>query len=226
MRPWMSLLSSLRPALASLWYTCTAPLRSFRGSEEYWKRRYELGGHSGAGSYRKFAEFKASVLNEFVADEGVRTVIEYGCGDGNQLRLARYPSYVGFDVSPDALARCRETFAHDASKDFRLMHEYAAETADLTLSLDVIYHLTEDHVFDAYMRRLFDSSTRFVIVFSSNTDEQERFQSPHVRHRAFSAWVETHRPEWSLYRQVPNAYPYAGNHRTGSFADFHIYRRS
>jgi hypothetical protein len=34
--------------------------------------------------------------------------------------------------------------------------------AELGLSLEVIFHLVEDDVFDVYMRHLFASATRFV----------------------------------------------------------------
>ncbi|GAJ08100.1 unnamed protein product, partial [marine sediment metagenome] len=57
----------------------------FSGSREYWESRYAGGGTSGAGSYGKPAEFKAQVLNSFVKDNGISSVIEFGCGDGNQL---------------------------------------------------------------------------------------------------------------------------------------------
>ena len=42
--------------------------------------------------------------------------------------------------------------------------------ADLTLSLDVIYHLVEDDVFVSAMRALFDKAARFVVIYASNQD--------------------------------------------------------
>jgi hypothetical protein len=39
----------------------------FRGSSSYWEQRYRQGGTSGAGSFRRLAEFKAETLNDFVA---------------------------------------------------------------------------------------------------------------------------------------------------------------
>ena len=63
----------------------------FPGSESYWDQRYLSGGTSGAGSYGKFAEFKAEILNDFVRENGVMSIVEYGCGDGNQLKMATYP---------------------------------------------------------------------------------------------------------------------------------------
>lgn len=118
----------------------------FPGSARYWETRYASGGTSGEGSYGELAAFKAEILNEFVAANNIASVIEFGCGDGNQLALARYPRYSGFDVSPQAVSLCRKRFAADPSKLFGLMDDYRGEKADLGLSLDVVYHLVEDAV--------------------------------------------------------------------------------
>ena len=157
--------------------------KPFPGSEDYWIQRYNSGGNSGAGSYNQLAKFKAEIINDFVKNNNITTIIEYGCGDGNQLKLAEYPSYIGFDVSPKAIALCEDIFQDDKTKSFRLMTEYKGETAQLTVSLDVIYHLIEDDIYYSYMKRLFDSSERFVIIYSSNCDEEQRY---HEKHRQFS----------------------------------------
>ena len=112
--------------------------KEFGGSDDYWKARYEVGKNSGAGSYNRLAEFKAEILNQFVREQGVETVLEYGCGDGNQLKLVNYPSYIGFDISPMAISLCNSAFAEDDTKSFREMTAYAGETAQLALSLDVV----------------------------------------------------------------------------------------
>lgn len=196
----------------------------FSNSAEYWERRYASGNSSGDGSYGKLARFKADVLNEFVAQHQVSSVIEFGCGDGSQLRFARYPAYAGYDVSETAVALCRQVYATDPTKTFHLMQEYDGVKADLSLSLDVIYHLTEDDTFESYMRTLFGAAERYVIVYSSNTDERSAEQLKHVRHRRFTTWVERHLPEWKLIQHVPNKYPLREG--LGSHADFYIYAKS
>lgn len=200
-------------------YRIISPPVPFENSEEYWKRRYEINGNSGDGSYNQLAEFKADVLNAFVSKNEIASVIEYGCGDGNQLSLARYPKYLGFDVSPKALSICSQKFSKDEAKNFKLMGEYNGETADLTLSLDVIYHLIEDSTFHSYMNRLFDSSKKFVIIYSSDTDKKGVF--PHVKHRHFSKWITDNKTKWKLLEHIPNRYPFDG--KNGSLADFYIY---
>ncbi|MCK6459355.1 MAG: class I SAM-dependent methyltransferase [Planctomycetes bacterium] len=201
------------------------PAEPFRGSERYWEERYARGDDSGVGSYGKFARFKADTINAFVEAEGIRSVLELGCGDGSQLKLARYPSYLGFDVSATAIEACRRIFAGDPAKSFFLMGDYRGQQADLALSLDVIYHLVEDEVFESYMRTLFGAALRHVIVYASDFDDPGRKDGAHVRHRKFTEWVAKNIPDWTLARHLPNAHPYAGDYRTGSFADFHFYRK-
>ncbi len=210
----------------SLYRKWINPPKPFTGSEHYWNQRYDSGGNSGDGSYHQLAAFKAEVLNRFIQQHGIETVLEYGCGDGNQLRLAEYPCYVGFDVSQKAVDVCRDGFAADKTKSFENMIDYTGETAQLTLSLDVVYHLVEDSVFDEYMHRLFDSAERYVAIYSSNTDENDPEQAPHVRHRKFSDWIDTAEPDWDLLEHIPNRYPFDGATETGSFADFYIYSRN
>lgn len=194
-------------------------------SEEYWTKRYAAGGNSGAGSYSHFAEFKADVLNRFVAEHAVQSVIEFGCGDGNQLKLANYPSYEGYDVSPTAIDICTKLFHSDQSKQFRLLSAYKGGKADMSISLDVIYHLVENDIFEQYMRRLFSSSLRYVAIYSSDTNDTPTNYPSHIKHRKFSDWVSANCPEWKLIGKIANKYPDNGDHTQTTFADFYFYTR-
>jgi hypothetical protein len=195
----------------------------FRSSADYWDTRYRAGGNSGAGSYNRLAKFKANFLNRFVDQHQIASVVEYGSGDGAQLRLARYQSYTGVDISPKAVEMCRVLYHGDTSKRFLELGAIAPDfKADLSLSLDVVYHLVEDPAFDAYMRKLFESARLFVIVYSSNSDQD--WPAKHVRHRQFTKWVEQNRPDWYLQSTFKNAYPYdPADPRQTSFADFYVF---
>lgn len=200
----------------------------FLSTAQYWETRYAKGDHSGTGSYGRLAAFKAEVINGFVEQHGIATVIEFGCGDGHQLRLARYQRYLGFDVAKSAIDKCQSIFRGDAMKTFKLMTEYSGEKADLSLSLDVIYHLVEDQVFVAYMRRLFESAEKFVVIYSSNdeTFNETIGTAPHVRHRKFSDWIDKNAVDWKLLHHIPNRNPYSPANPAGtSCADFYIYGR-
>jgi SAM-dependent methyltransferase len=202
----------------------------FRGSKDYWERRYSAGGTSGAGSYGRLARYKADFLNAFVAERDVGRVVELGCGDGNQLSLAEYPEYVGLDVSATALRMCLDRFGDDPTKSFLLydpatFHDpLRVVRGDAALSLDVVYHLVEDDVFHAYMRHLFDAADRFVVIYSSN-DASMR-DVAHVRHRRFTDWVSAERVEWRLEAHVPNPLATAAGDPDSTVADFYVYART
>jgi hypothetical protein len=193
-------------------------------SSEYWNQRYMNQGTSGTGSYNRLARFKAETLNAFVTDHGIMSVIEFGSGDGNQLRLARYPKYVGIDVSHAALGITRTMFADDPSKRFLHISEVsAADTAELALSLDVIYHLVEDSVFEAYMSRLFDAAKTYTVIYSSN---MIRWDAPHVRHRRFTDWIDENRSDFRLIDTLRNPYPEDPRDLDNtSCADFFFYEK-
>ena len=197
--------------------------KSFKNSADYWERRYKAGGNSGPGSYSRLAEFKADVLNRFVNQHQIHSVIEHGSGDGAQLKLARYPSYTGLDISARAVEMCRAIFANDPSKRFLQSDALTAGTkADLALSLDVIFHLVEDSAFDAYMRQLFASASRFVIVYSSNMESEG--PAEHVRHRQFTNWIAQNKPEWRQESMTKNVYPWDPTDPDHtSFADFYVF---
>lgn len=199
----------------------------FRDSSSYWEKRYQEGKTSGVGSYGRLAAYKAEVLNDFVAKNNLESVIEFGCGDGTQLALAKYPSYVGVDVAQGSIALCQARFAGDASKRFYLTTKIPADLGqfDLALSLDVVYHLVEDAIFEAYMRSLFAHAGRFVIIYSSNKIEPSGV--PHVRHRVFTKWIETNAPQWRQAGVIPNRYPEDPKRPDDtSFADFYIFELS
>jgi len=198
----------------------------FQSSAVYWEERYGNGSNSGSGSYGRLAFFKANIINQFVRDHEVSSVIEFGCGDGSQLKLADYPDYTGIDVSPSATALCRRLFAGDPRKSFLNLDnpESEAACAELALSLDVIYHLVEDDTYEAYMRRLVRAATRFICIYSSNVELPGHV--PHIRHRCFTTWLTTNAPEWKLSAYICNEYPYEINNPTEtSWADFYFFER-
>lgn len=202
---------------------------SFPGSRDYWERRYRSGGNSGSGSFGQLAEFKAATLNQFVVDEDIASVVEFGCGDGNQLARLCFPRYLGLDVSPAAIGKCAERFGDDATKSFLLydpasFHDPAGfATADLAMSIDVLYHLVEHDVWETHLRHLFAAGRRFVVLYAADLDDAR--PAAHVRHRPFSRWVTEHVPGWELTDVVPNPFPYDPARPTETtFAAFHVYR--
>ena len=196
---------------------------AYHDSARFWERNYARGATSGSGSYGALAVAKSRFLNALVREHAVRSVIEFGCGDGNQLSLADYPRYVGLDVSRSAIARCQRRFAADPAKSFFLYDgtcftdRAGMFTADLALSLDVVYHLTEDTVFETYLTHLFAAGRQKVVIYSTNKEMSNT--APHVRHRNFTPWIEANCPDWVLTDVT------GGPNADQARADFFVYER-
>jgi len=211
--------------IATYFYRKINGIPTFRTSGQYWEKRYKLGGNSGAGSYNILAEYKAEVINEFIKGKDIETVIEFGSGDGNQLKYLNFKSYIGFDISKTAIDLCRKLYESDSTKRFEVRESYNEEKADLILSLDVIYHLIEDATYFDYMEKLFSSSNKYVLIYSSNIEEQENNNLvAHIKHRKFTNWVEQNAPNFKMIEHIPNKYPFNGNNKISSFADFFIFQ--
>lgn len=200
---------------------------------QYWERRYASGRNSGSGSYGRLAKFKAQFLNDFVSENEIQTVLELGCGDGAQLSLSEYPEYTGLDISPTVVEQCRRIFDQDPSKQF---YVYDPEKfspgsfrAELCLSLDVIYHLSNDDVYRLYLDHLFSASSRFVIIYSNSEDGSRagvNESAGYVRFRNVLEDLKRRKPEWSLVSAIPNRFPFSAvNPSQTSFADFFVFER-
>ena len=197
-------------------------------SGKFWNEYYSSGGNSGTNSYNRLAEFKAEVVNDFLLKNHVSTIAEIGCGDGNQLTLIHYQNYVGIDVSEVIIEKDREKFKE--YPNYRFFHsltereKYIDCLFDMTISMDVIFHLLEDNVFFAYMDDLFSLSTKYVVIYSSNHEEYTQW--PEYRHRNFTGYVAKNFPNWNLVQYIPNKYPYIiGEEENTSASDFYIYQR-
>lgn len=203
----------------------------FKGSAAYWEDRYQAAGNSGSGSYNHLADFKAEVLNDFVAKHKINTILEFGCGDGNQLAIAMYPNYIGLDVSPTAIKLCANKFVNDKTKSFLLYNSmtffdnHNIIKGELTLSLDVLYHLVEIEIFEKYIRDLFNASTKYVIIYASDHNQKEEPIYSHEARRGFTEFVAAQFPNFKLVEMIKNKYPKTINGLIGSSSDFFIFER-
>jgi SAM-dependent methyltransferase len=169
----------------------------------YWEWRYrESNRGSGPGSERKQADHKAGYLNLLIEREHVLSVIDWGCGDGRVISRVRARIYLGLDVSESALRLCQATCGERSRWSWALFDGFTAPPlppADLSLSLDVIFHLVDDAMYRRHLELVFGAAD-LVCIQSSNRDENGY---PHVRHREFlkdvpQGWsiVDRPDPEW------------------------------
>jgi hypothetical protein len=131
------------------------------------------------------------------------------------------------DVSPTAVRTCVSMFADDPTKSFLLYASGAFADplkrlqSDVSMSLDVLFHLVEDDVWEAYLRDLFSMARRFVIIYASETRPDTKNQA--VIHRPFTKWVEDNISGWQLRDRVENPYGSTEDPATKTYSEFFIY---
>lgn len=201
---------------------------TFSSSEQYWRERYEKGGNSGEGSYGALSKYKAEFINSFVAEKNIGSVIEFGCGDGNQASLFTFDNYTGIDISEKCVKACKALLGK-RGYNFIVLEDYLDNKTDgafdLALSLDVIYHLVEDDTYNSYIKNLFSASSRYILIYASNFNSFDP-ALPHVRHREFSRDIALAYPNWKLVDIARNPYEKPHDSKAyGSFANFHLFEK-
>jgi hypothetical protein len=161
-------------------------------SRKYWEKRYKKWWNSWAGSYNKYAEYKANILNDIIDEKNINSLIEFGCWDWNNLNYYKINYYTGFDISETAIKICISKYREDSSKSFILYNPIFFKSwglkAELTISFEVIFHLIEDNVFLKYFEDLFNTSSKYVLILSSNNDHN-KWSAAHYKNREFTKFI-------------------------------------
>lgn len=184
-------------------------------TKNIWEQRYKRGGNSGKGSYNEYCKFKKNVINDYVLENNIENCIDFGCGDGNQLSFFEISNYIGIDISDYIIKKNKIKYKQDITKKFYSYPEFDKlnqQPVDLTLSLDVIYHLMEDRLFINYLKNLFKFSKKHVIIYSTNIEYPK---TTHTNGRRFTKYVDEMFPEWKLHKFIKHL-----------SADFFIYQKS
>lgn len=160
----------------------------------YWEDIYRYGGTSGNGSYGEIALFKANIVNNIIEKYNANTVIEFGCGDGNQLGYMNYNNYIGFDISNSAVERCRNLYINDNSKEF--IHytpdsfDCSPYRADMVVCLDVLYHITDENDFVNTLTYISKCASKVVVLFTKlTTSYQEHSSCPSILDRDIYSYL-------------------------------------
>lgn len=155
-----------------------------------WERNYNEGKDSGSGSYGILAEFKSEIINNFVKQHELKNVIEFGCGDGNQLKYMNYKNYLGLDVSKSAIKLCSSIFRDDHAKSFflydpKFFYNNGFLKSELVICLDVLYHIIPEVDFKKTLQDIFSCSSKFIILYTDTESYKNFYYQPdtHIYHR-------------------------------------------
>lgn len=200
--------------------------------QKYWDNRYRQGGTSGAGSYGDSAEYKASVINRFVADHDVTDVVEFGCGDGNQLSHYELPKYLGLDVAQSAVDRCRSRFADDPTKSFQRIipgEDLDLDQYDLALSIEVLMHVIDEDDFLWSLEQIFRHSRKYVVIQTPLTALRNFAKGYHERYRDLFPYLVPYVGEFAITEIITHPSVTPEGRRRGEIgeasSDFIIFER-
>lgn len=168
---------------------------------QYWEERYAAGGDSGAGSAGRHYVFKRDYLNDMITRYEIRSVVDFGCGDGQQVAELAVDSYYGLDVSDAAIRRCRGSFANRPGYRFDTPDRAVLRRYDLALSLDVLYHIVDEEDYRSYLDVLF-SHSNFTLVYANYGARD--CDAHHMLYRDNSAEIAALRTRSQLLEKRPN----------------------
>lgn len=157
-------------------------------TSQIWNNRYATGGNSGYGSYRKdLYEYKLNFIKKLIINQNIKSIFDYGCGDGNQLSeivVGRdVESYIGIDISSYIIEENKKKYK---DKIYYKHEEYEfdkKDTFDLVLSLDVLYHIMEENLFNQTLDNLFKLSKKYVLIYAV---DKNLLYSSHIHFRKFT----------------------------------------
>jgi|TARA_B110000908_G_C10250047_1_gene451410 hypothetical protein len=163
-------------------------------SQKYWETRYKNKGNSGDGSYGKDANLKSNYINQIIKKYNIKTINDYGHGDGNQLSLINgFETYYGYDVSETIRNLCISKFK-DRKKYTFIDEPSKFIKCDLSMSLDVIYHIVEEDIYYSYLKTLFNIGN-YVLIYGVDSDKSNM---SHYKARKFTQYVTNTFPNFEL----------------------------
>jgi SAM-dependent methyltransferase len=193
-------------------------------AKDYWEHRYLAGGNSGAGSKGGLLSWKADIVNAIIRENGVKSCLELGSGDGKFANLLNLKSYIGYDISPSAITLANQ---HIYKPNFKVKSKtpFVLRKFDIAISIDVIYHILDKKDFDNHMTKLFSAAKRLVVIYSWPQKPSETM-SAHIAFNDFRSWAELQAPGWQLVDHIPNKFPFdEDNPNHTSRSEFFVYRR-
>lgn len=167
----------------------------------YWDKHYLSGGDSGAGSFGAYSSWKADIVNQVISTYRVNTVLEFGCGDGNQLLKFQIPEYRGLDVSSSAVDTCKEVFKNDNSKSFQVIRPGSNidfSSAQLVMSLEVLMHITLEVDYLWTLEKIFESSGKFVLIQVPLFEYTLFPKHSHEKYRDIFRYLIDYLDSWSI----------------------------
>lgn len=143
--------------------------------EKWWNSWYGSGHSSGPGSEGKLLEYKVNYLNKLFKEHNIKTVLDFGCGDGVVASKLNCQFYLGVDISDQAIKLCkarinRQGFSFERRHFFdhtpMVIKNKFASSLDCCMCIDVLYHISDVRVLNKTLETLFTLRARIIVLYT------------------------------------------------------------
>lgn len=141
-------------------------------SAEYWKDRLQTIGDAGAGSGGPMRLFKIDTINDFIRENRVQSVLDFGYGDCRVSAFIRSKIYTGVDIT-DKFAFMAGMFIAEHTTLLRSPFDIdiPAPPHELVICLDVLFHILPHEI--EYLHKTLDNiykySNRHIIIYAQDS---------------------------------------------------------
>lgn len=158
------------------------------------------------GRRRIIASFVQGICRQF--QERRPRILDVGCGTGaNLVMLSQFGEVEGVDISPDALAFCRERGLEDVRLGAAEKLPYEDGRFDVVTAFDVVEHLDDDLAGLREMRRVLRPDGRLLLfvptfmflwgVQDDVSNHRRRYRLPELRRVVREAGFEVERTTYA-----------------------------
>ena len=143
--------------------------------KNYWDSWYDSSTNSGPGSQGKLQEFKINYLNKLFKQFEIKTVLDFGCGDGSLALGLHCQSYFGIDIAINAIKLCkkrvnRQGFSFECENFFNytpsIIKNKFPSGLDCCICIDTLYHIFTEQALSETLKSLFSTEAKIVVLYT------------------------------------------------------------
>lgn len=146
-----------------------------------WYKDRELADHINQAGHIPRLYNAYSLLEELMEQEEIKTIADFGCGNGGLMRKIKenFPSVEiwGYDLAPSNVKDALSKGSDVTLKDFVI--ESDLKYSEVVICTEVLEHLVDP---DAFLKKLLDNGVKYVIASSPN------YETP-TDHEEYHLWV-------------------------------------
>jgi len=178
------------------------PHKNSTSSHQYWADRYlhtNFQNSSGNGRLKFRLSYKAKMLNKIFKTYEITKVADFGCGDGLLASKLKITKYYGIEINSEIVDNLKNKFLGKNEFEFSTKFESQwRNKIDASISVDVIFHLIEEDVYQKYMNELFFADAKYVVIRAYNHKSQGTGRNSHILHREFLNTIKKYFPNYNL----------------------------